>query len=50
MDKNIKLNKKDIKPLENDESIECEILKNEQGFFGKLYYNNFNGYLLFIKK
>ena len=47
MDKNIKLNKKDIKPLENDESIECEILKNEQGFFGKLYYNNFKGYLLF---
>jgi hypothetical protein len=41
MDKNIKLNKKDIKPLENDESIECEILKNEQGFFGKLYYNNY---------
>ena len=47
MDKNIKLNKKDIKPFENDESIECEILKNEQGFFGKLYYNNSKGYLLF---
>ena len=47
MDKDIKLNKKEIKLFEKDELIECEILKNEKQFYGKLYYNNAKGYLLF---
>ena len=47
MDKDIKLNKKEIKLFEKDELIECEILKNEKQFYGKLYYNNTKGYLLF---
>ena len=47
MEKSIKLFQKDIFESDNDEEIECELIKNEKPFFGKLYYNNTNKYLLF---
>ena len=47
MQKSIKLFQKDIFESDNDKEIECELIKNEKPFFGKLYYNNEKKYLLF---
>ena len=50
IEKSIKLKKKEFHYYENDENIECEILKNEKGSYGKLYYSDTKDYLLFIEE
>ena len=47
MKKSIKFQDKDIPIQETDEFIECEIIKNELAFYGKLFYNNSLDYLVF---
>ena len=45
--KSIKLYQKEFHYYENDIQIECEIIKNESIFYGKLYFNESKNYLLF---
>ena len=45
--KSIKLIEKAFPKSDNDKEIECEILKNENTYFGKLIYNNIENYLIF---
>ena len=47
MKKSIKLSKKEYPNLEKTKEIECELIKDEKAFYGKLYYNNSGKYLLF---
>ena len=49
-EKNIKLKPKDFQYYENDVNIECEIIKNDVPFYGRLYYNKSKNYLLFIQE
>ena len=43
----IKLKQKDFPSFENDKEIECELLKNENCYHGKLIYNESGNYLIF---
>ena len=45
--KSIKLYQKEFYYFENDKYVECEMLKNEIPFYGKLYYNDSKNYLIF---
>ena len=45
--KSIKLKQKDLPQFIGDKKIECEILKNETSFYGKLIYNENGNYLMF---
>jgi hypothetical protein len=45
--KSIKLKQKDLPEFTGDKEIECEILKNETSFYGKLIYNENGNYLMF---
>ena len=47
MQKSIKLYPKDIFNPKRDKAIECELIKKENDFYGKLYYNDYDNYLLF---
>ena len=47
MEKSIKLFPKEIINVDSDKEIECEFIKNENAFYGKLYYNDYDNYLLF---
>ena len=46
-EKSIKLYPKEFLTQEDDIEIECELIKYEKAFYGKLYYNNICKYLLF---
>ena len=46
-EKSIKLYEKEFYYLENDKQMECELLKNDSPFYGKLYFNDTKNYLLF---
>ena len=46
-EKSIKLCPKEIFNVVSDKEIECEFIKNENAFYGKLYYNDCGNYLLF---
>ena len=47
MQKSIKIDKKELYNCEYNEEIECEIIKNENAYYGKIYYNDSNNYILF---
>ena len=47
MEKSIKLFQKELNPGENSNEIECELLKSDKAFYGKLFYNFKENYLLF---
>ena len=50
MERSIKLYPKEFLSGNNDKEIECEFIKNENAYYGKLYYNNYGNYLLFKEK
>ena len=50
MEKSIKLYPKEFQIFEKDLEFECELLKNEDANYGKLYYNDSKNYLLFKEK
>ena len=45
--KSIKLKEKDLPEFVGDKVIECELLKNESTFYGKLEYNEKGNYFMF---
>ena len=47
MEKSIKLYPKELNPGENINEIECELIKNDKAFYGKLFYCFKDNYLLF---
>ena len=47
MEKSIKLYPKEFITSDNDKEFECELIKNEDIYYGKLYYNDSKNYLLF---
>ena len=45
--KSIKLKQKDLPDFIDDKQLECEFLKNEASFYGKLIYNENRNYFMF---